>query len=196
MPKAPKKPHAVLTASQFEAVRSLVRRSIVGVLAGSGRATVKEIASEINRSPQALYRHMAILERAGLVVRAGVRGTGREEEVEYEATVASLTTPARELTPREREILAEIASADLRAVDRAYRQTVLDPALPASGADAAAGRLTQVVWLTGPERRSLNRELKRLLDRQPSSGGRAGAKPYTVVLAYAPWPAQESGGDA
>ncbi len=179
-----------LTGAQLRATRSLVRRAMLAVLMVRGEASIKDLAAAVGRSPQALYRHMSILESSGLAKRSGHRGDGRDREVLYSAARGYFTPPDRDLTLGERRSLAELASIDLRMMDRAYGRVVLDTSQQASGADRVAGRMTQMMWLTPDERRQLNADLQDVIrrfnkDRSPAHS--EDMLPYMVLLTFAPW---------
>jgi len=59
---------------------SPVRVEIAEFLRCNGEATIGELARMMCRSPEALYRHMDILVKAGLVVQTGYRKKGRHVE--------------------------------------------------------------------------------------------------------------------
>lgn len=185
------------TPEQFNAIRSMLRRAMLCVMLCKGACTVKEIAEAVGRSPQALYRHMQLLESAELVRRAGERGEGRERQVVYEVTASAGSWPDRDLTAQERQALLEVATTDLRAAERSYTKVVNDPKQKVTGPDRVVGRMTQVMWLTPDERRALNEALVRILyERRPGrerySMGREGAEGYAVVMTYFPWDPKDS----
>jgi len=190
--RRPADPATPATPDQLDAVRSLVRRAIAVTLVCRGPSTVKDIAAAIGRTPQALYRHIRILEEAGVVARDGERGEGRDREAVYRVLAPALSAPDRPLTDRERAALVDIASTDLRSAERAYRRLAADPNARLGGEDRRAGRISQVMWLTPAERRRLNARLLEVFEEfQPGedrfSMGRPGAEGYALVAAFFPW---------
>ena len=67
-----------------------MRRRILEVLAGRGAGTATTLAEEVPVSRQAVVKHLAVLDRAGLVVG---RRTGRE--VRYRVRAEALDATAR-----------------------------------------------------------------------------------------------------
>jgi DNA-binding transcriptional ArsR family regulator len=59
-------------SSTFAALADPTRREILGRLAEHGEATVTELAEPLPMSWQAVSKHIAVLERAGLVERGRV----------------------------------------------------------------------------------------------------------------------------
>lgn len=74
----------------FAALADLTRRRILDVLAARGQATATTIARELPVSRQAVVKHLAILDRAGLV-----EGRRQGREVRYAVRPERLDTTAR-----------------------------------------------------------------------------------------------------
>jgi DNA-binding transcriptional ArsR family regulator len=69
------------------------RRRLLGVLSARGGATATEAATELPVSRQAVVKHLAVLDRAGLV-----RSERRGREVRYSVRPAALESTAQWLT--------------------------------------------------------------------------------------------------
>jgi DNA-binding MarR family transcriptional regulator len=184
------------TPQQFRAVRSLVRRAILAVLICRGPSTTREMAEALGRTPQGLYRHLQILERAKLIVQDGTKGTGRDQQAVYRVVHRALLTPDRKLTRPERSALVDIAASEFRTALRVYEAVANDPQARITGPDRQAARMSQVMWLTPAERKRLDRALHALLDAYlPDQSqyhmNRANARPYALVMTYFPWALQQ-----
>lgn len=119
---------------QIAALISPRRQEIGDHLAASGPMSIKELAYQIGAQPSALYHHIALMERVGLVVVSGHRVVNRKREALY-ATPAPRMRLMRALAdPAHREIFKDIAGALTRQMDRDFerglsseRQQVLGP---------------------------------------------------------------------
>jgi DNA-binding transcriptional ArsR family regulator len=63
--------HVVRTKKQLAALVSAGRQEIVDVLSQIGTVSVAELAAALNRPADAIYYHLRVLKRAGLVIHAG-----------------------------------------------------------------------------------------------------------------------------
>ncbi|WP_326652804.1 MULTISPECIES: metalloregulator ArsR/SmtB family transcription factor [unclassified Streptomyces] len=120
-------------AEVLSALADPTRRRILDILAAHGEATATVLATELPVSRQAIVKHLAILDRAGLVA-------GRREGREARYTVL----PARlGATARWMDRVAGEWDTRLSAIKRlaeADQGAEADPeADPATGADSAAG---------------------------------------------------------
>src|SRR5215470_720723 len=94
--------HVIRSGSQLKALASAARQEIVDVLSGLGSVTVAELAATLGRPADALYYHLKVLVRAGLVVQEeSDKASGRPE--------AKFRTVAPELQ-------LEYSSSDVRRV--------------------------------------------------------------------------------
>jgi DNA-binding transcriptional ArsR family regulator len=74
------------------------RRQVLDVVAASGEATATAVASQLPVSRQAIVKHLAILDRAGLVA-----GRRQGREVRYSVKPEQLDATARWLAARAAE---------------------------------------------------------------------------------------------
>lgn len=110
---------AAALSGVFSALADDTRRDIVLRLATGGHATVTELADPYDMSLQAVSKHVAVLEEAGVVSRSRA---GRQRPVHLEAEVLSLATAWLERRRREAEeryrrldaVLAEMEHDDPR----------------------------------------------------------------------------------
>lgn len=76
----------------FAALADPTRRQLLDVLAGHGEASATILAADLPVSRQAVVKHLAVLDRAGLV-----RGSRRGREVRYALRPERLDAAARRL---------------------------------------------------------------------------------------------------
>ena len=181
--------HLIRDRAAVCALASVARQEIADGLAALGPSTVAELASALGRAPSALYYHLQILERVGLVLREEtVREDGKTESI--------LRTPGRRMQvairPRNRKdarLLHSLQAPLLRATERDLEAAMEQRARAASDDEAddhgvaMAGRTK--TWLDDDEFIEVREHLDaidRLLARaRPESGGRL----YTFTFALA-----------
>lgn len=145
-----------------------VRAEIVETIRLQGPCSVAEIAATLDRPADTLYRHLAVLEEAGLVVEAGFRKAGRNAERLVDVVADDFAPGFRDpANARENDAIVATATSLAKVAVRAVRDS------------AAAGQLEfdeqrrntvinyELSWLT-PERfhevRGLLRRLKQIMD--------------------------------
>ena len=99
------------------ALRTPLRREILEALIRVGRASVRDLASEVGREPAALYYHVHGLTRAGLIRKSGTRRGGARTENVYEPVATKIVL---DRTVRSRpfvEALADLQRSTLRAAE-------------------------------------------------------------------------------
>lgn len=81
MPRAHPKPTPFLIREprQLRALASPIRQEIVDVLMHTGALPAAAIAERLGVAPDGLYFHLRLMERTGLIHRAGSTGSGRSE---------------------------------------------------------------------------------------------------------------------
>ena len=78
------KEYRISRPDQIRALTTPARQEIIDALLSSGPISVSEIAAVLGRPADALYHHVRILQKKGLVVAAEVRRRGRRDEVVYD----------------------------------------------------------------------------------------------------------------
>lgn len=98
------------------------RHEIGDHLAASGPMSIKELARQIGAQPSALYHHIELMKKAGLVVVSGHRVANRKRETLY-ATPARRMRLIRALAdPANREIFRDIVGALTRQMHRDFER--------------------------------------------------------------------------
>jgi DNA-binding transcriptional ArsR family regulator len=116
--KTQKKSHVVRDMAQMEAMVSPQRHQIMRTLSAYGVASIKEIAVQLERSPESLYYHFRALEKVGLLIGAGTREVGGRSEALYSTVAKQLLTDAKSTAPKYLDALQRAASALLRLAER------------------------------------------------------------------------------
>ena len=169
----------VLDRRQVGLLLSPARLEIVEGFAALGRASARQLAAYLGRPPGAIYHHVRVLERAGLVAEVATRSGPRRPEAIY-ALMADRLAVAAGTSPR----------ADLQALQTlkaVLRQAARDvEAGFARGAHTLQGRFhgLQLSAALGP------RDLKRVLallgeiDRTLRRAKRASPGPQDTVYRW------------
>jgi DNA-binding transcriptional ArsR family regulator len=76
-------PTTVLTAAQVRSLASPARLEIIEAFSALGRASARELAAHLGRSPGAVYHHLRALEHAGVVREVARRPGARRPEAVY-----------------------------------------------------------------------------------------------------------------
>jgi AcrR family transcriptional regulator len=104
---------------QRKALTSPTRLEIVGQFVSPGGMSIAEVAKRMGRPPTSLYYHFKLLEKVGLLKRAGSRRSGKRKEVLYMPVASKIGIPAAK---RHRKGSSEA----LRAVAAAFRMAERD----------------------------------------------------------------------
>lgn len=174
---------------QIDALLSATRQEIMDAMQVAGPASIKELAELLGRAPDSLYYHFRLLEKVELLQRVDVRPGARREEVVYDVTIRPLVIDMHQggdeaRQSKVRQAVLKIAAAFLRLGERGFRAAVESGQAILHGKDrnATAGRIT--TWLTAEEIRSVESQLRGLVDfcrqRRTQSGGKLYALTYAL----------------
>jgi DNA-binding transcriptional ArsR family regulator len=123
----------VLTPAQARALASPSRLEIVEAFGAIGRASARELAAHLGRSPGAVYHHVRALEHAGIVREVARRPGPRRPEAVYAPAAGRLAVAAGQR-------LGDQQTA-VRALKAVLRQAARDAdGLFAGGAEPLKGR--------------------------------------------------------
>lgn len=146
-----------------------VRSEIAQALTMLGEASIAEVAEVIDRPADTLYRHVAMLERAGVVREGEPRRVGRHTERVYSMVAPDMQPDFTGATPRlENKVGYRTASALLKSMSRTVRDAAAAQILVTrpQGRNLSMtyelGRLTPAMY---EELRGHLRAIKALMDR-------------------------------
>jgi transposase-like protein len=178
-------PFLIEQPRQIAALASATRQEIVDAAVASGAFTVAELARRLDRPADALYFHVRLLERVGLLLRTGESGEGRARAAVYDVPgrplklrYGSSVQVARRIGPVLDGIL-RLARRDVRRALERGDALVEGPVRDTWGARARG-------WLGRSELERANQLLQELLDLVQAGTPRPGAQPVALVLALAP----------
>lgn len=149
----------VVGARQQAVLASSVRQNLLDTLCAAGPSSVRALAREAGMRPSAVYYHLDLLERSGLVARARPRsGQGRQEAV-FRAAAPRIAVDHDLRTPRGRRASSRIARALLRAAARDFDAGLRSPAARTRSPGRTLWASRSKAWLSDQEVASIDRRL-------------------------------------
>ncbi|MDX9911756.1 MAG: helix-turn-helix domain-containing protein [Phycisphaerales bacterium] len=189
-------PFLIREPRQVRALASPVRQEVLDVLMHAGALPAGEIAERMGVAPDGLYFHLRLLERVGLVRRAGSTGAGRREAalwdvpgrpmvLDYEHGSSTASSRVRRLSPP--------LDAILRLTRRDVRRALARDQASFSG----PRRDVWVARFRGKVSPSELEEINALLAQAAEivRGARGGPGSRSVALTFALLPTVESRAD-
>ena len=166
------------TARVLGALASPLRQDILVVLENSAPASVAELARRIGRRPDALYHHLRLLERAGLVRRSGGDSTGGRPGSVWTVTAHPIQVRAGgAVAPSVRlagQVVGAMARAGARDFQRAYRRHL-------AGEGPKPGAKRWCVWLDARELAAMEKALWQVIRRYRAFEPRSKRTPFIVT---------------
>src|SRR6185503_268846 len=135
----------------IEIVAHPLRLEIIERLQVDGADSIKGLARKLDRRANALTYHVRLLEKAGVIVRAGSRKAGRRDEVVYALGGERVAIAANTRSRPMQRATTRTASAVLRMAEREIKRAIQ------SGLGAAFDHRSrpmvrrQKTWLTEAE---------------------------------------------
>lgn len=168
------------------ALASPLRQEIVDAIVSGGPSTVAQLASALERRPDALYFHLRSLERVGLLRRTGTTGSGRSAAAVYDVPVRPMRLDYGGPPPKRTARLGPALDSLLRLARRDVRRALTHPKTRAEGA-------IRELWVARVRGRIGKKELDRVnaLLRQcfsiiNSASGGSDAVPIALAFALTP----------
>jgi predicted transcriptional regulator len=155
---------------QLTALTSAARQEILDVLTQMGTVSVAELAATLGRPPDALYYHMRILLRAGLVENVGSRRTERRQEILFRAVARDLRIDYELARQHSERALTAVVGSMLRLGIRDFRDSIRNESVIVSGKNRELWAARKTGWLT-------KRDLTRVVE-SIGALGRSVARPY------------------
>jgi DNA-binding transcriptional ArsR family regulator len=167
---------------QLTALASAARQEIFDVLEKMGTVPVSELAATLGRPADALYYHLRILRKAGLVeevqtrMEAGRRESlfriaGADRRIDYEA---SRRKGSRALTA--------IVSSMLRLGIRDFRRAIEDKDVVVSGDRRELWALRRTGWIAPEDLAEINKSMERLGNKVLKPRGPGELYGITILL--------------
>lgn len=107
---------------QLETLVSVRRGEIVDYLAGTGPATIKQVAAALGMRASALYHHFQLLEEVGLVIDAGTRMEHGKPARLYRTPGVQMRWGIGLLDPKHAKLWHKLNSAQARQSERDFKR--------------------------------------------------------------------------
>ena len=150
-----------------------------------GTVSIAELAAALNRPADALYFHLRVLSRAGLVQRTGYRSKGGRKEAVYRTIAPELQLQYEPEDPANRKAISAIVASMLRLGTRDFGRSLERANVVVSGSRRELWGLRKVGRLSLAQLASVNRGIKRLVEevRVPAEGD---GRLYAVTVLLTP----------
>ena len=161
----------VRSVAHLEAIAEPNRYAVYQAVAWAGVSTIREIAETLGRKPASLYRHVARLVGAGLLIEVDEVKTGRRPATRYRARPKLKYDPD---DPANARALAQIVERGCRQAAGGFRAAVESQKAITSGPDRDTHFTPPSGWLTPSElarANSLIEELRTLVLGAPRRPG-------------------------
>ena len=176
--------YIIRSKRQMRALAAPTRQEIVDVLPGMGTVSVAELATALGRPADSLYYHLRILNRVGLVRRAGSQRLNGRRETLFRAIAPEMSL-CYELGRKGNgsQVNAIIASM-LRLGIRDFSNSFKTADASVSGPNRELWALRKTGWLSQAQIAEVNRYIEKLMHvmEVPGRDGRL----YAVTIVVTP----------
>jgi predicted transcriptional regulator len=148
--------------SQLAALASSARQEIVDLLSRMGTVSVTELAHSLGRPADAIYYHLRVLKRSGLIVHAGSRNRRTRPEELFRTVSPNLRLPYEIGKGGNGREISAIVGSMLRLGIRDFRRTFQNGDARVSGSGRELWALRTTGWLTSRDIVSVNQSIKSL----------------------------------
>jgi predicted transcriptional regulator len=174
--------YVIASKKQLTALTSASRQEILDVLMQMGAASVAELAATLGRPPDALYYHLRILLRAGLVENAGNRKTGRRQEALFRAIARDLRIDYDLARRSQEKTLTAVVGSMLRLGIRDFRHAIRNESVIVSGKHRELWATRKTGWLTKSDLHGILESIERLGRSVARPSGRGQLYGVTILL--------------
>ncbi len=179
---SPARRFVISRLDQMSAIRSPARQEILDVLARMGAASLAEVAAVLGRPADALYYHVRVLERVGLIVPAGTRAGARRSERLIRAAAGEFALRYASPTPSQARAVAGIVASMLRLGARDFRRALANAGNRVEGAARDLWALRTTGWLTEEQVAGVNGGMQALSRRFSGPPRRGRLYGITILL--------------
>jgi len=163
MAKGPKKTHVIRTPDQLKALRTPIRKQIIGFMSYLKSCSVNELAPYVGLAPESIYYHVNNLVQAGLVKERHKRLSGKRMESVYELVAPQILVDKNNCSEDFLEALKNVYSAALRSVERGLNRA-LDYEKTLKGSQRKTTELRHLIVRLNPKSKAQVRRMLKDLD--------------------------------
>ena len=173
--------HVLASKRELRALTSPARQELVDVLQQIGAASVSELGHILARPADALYYHLRVLERAGLVVESTERTPSGKKRATFRLVAERLYLDYRAGRQADPAAVPAIVNGMLRLGMRDFRTAAADPKTVVSGPRRELWAARRMLWMSSEDVAKVNRLIE-------SFGGKSKRRPrgrlfaLTIVL--------------
>ncbi|MGA7312432.1 MAG: helix-turn-helix domain-containing protein [Silvibacterium sp.] len=175
-------PHLVQNKKQLAALTSSMRQEIVDALSQMGTVSVSKLGATLGRPADALYYHLRVLKKAGLVLHAGYQGEGvwKEELIHIASPdLKLLYQPGKGGNSQQ---ITAIVGSMLRLGIRDFGQAIQSGGVAVSGPGRELWALRRTGRLTAEEIPGVNRAIEDLVGKVAKPRGKGRLYGITILL--------------
>jgi predicted transcriptional regulator len=174
--------YVIDSKKQLTAITSAARQEILDVLTQMGTVSITEMAATLGRPPDALYYHMRILLRAGLVETVGSRPTERRPEKLFRTIARDLRINYELSRPHSGRALIAIVGSMLRLGIRDFRDSIRNQSVIVSGKHRELWAARKTGWLTKRDLTKVVESIEQLGRSVARPSGRGQLYGITILL--------------
>ena len=157
--------YVIRTRKQMAALKAPTRQEIVDTLAPMGDASVAELAAALGRPADALYYHIRILQKVGLVLDAGERDTGNRREALFRTVAPDMRLTYEPGLKGNAQQVTPIVDSMLRLTTRDFAEALSHPDTVVDGEHRELWATRTTSWLTEEQLAEVNHFITRLVRR-------------------------------
>ena len=174
--------HIIDSPPQLRALASAARQEIVDVLSRMGTVSVANLAATLGRPADALYYHLRVLVRVGLVVPVVPGKEKGRRETCFRTVAPELQLEYSSTDPKRVRSTSAIVSSMLRLGTRDFRRSLAAGTARLAGPRRELWALRATGWLTGDEVEGVNGKMQSLRDSVWKKEGKGRLYGITILL--------------
>ena len=179
--------HMITTPKSWAVLTAPVRLEIVEAMRITAPCSIAEIAEALDRPADTLYRHIEKLRRAGIVVDAGARRSGRRIEQVYDLVADDFRIGFRDITERAaNKAYNETMQSIFKIASRTARDSASACQLIGMGEERNVVGKIEHAWLTQAEFGALRDILMRAKQFMDDRKGRRDGRLYLAAFVAMP----------
>jgi len=179
--------HFVVNPKVWAVLTAPVRLEIVEAMRMIAPCSIADVAAALDRPADALYRHVEKLKRAGLVVDAGERSSGRRTERVFDLIADDFRVGFRNTTLRTaNRAYNDTIQSILKIASRTARDAANAGALEAMGDDRNIVGKVEHAWLTREEFHAVRAMMMGMKEYIDARKGRRDGRLYLAAFLALP----------